>query len=488
MLQKVAIHQTRLRIPGVGVDARGVCMGARGLVLLSGLDRLVAFLAIYTHEVALTQVLISMKLELVRSPLGAREVAVSFDAISSDVMDRVAEVARLTGGFTFTGTSRHFVQYRDAAAPFGYDTVELLKSNAEFCLYHDTFSQAYGLERTLDLRQLVERLSAEPNAMPRFDGGTAWVLAASALGPPLLRHLAALGIAASATLLPAADRLGLGTDPWLFRLESVPPRVRGLLTHTPGLSLFLEKTAGAAVAFGFEHPLALAACPVFRAGELVLFPGANQPAVVLDLPSVFAPVATLVEPRLPRVLPDAGVQVSTAGLPRVSTHVRLLPSVSSSRRIAAARLVGSETEQLRKLSYVVSPETLAETKIAATDVGVFLLAPERGQPIPLGALYAEAGERIYVPLGYELVPRLAPELLLGSMQIPEGHLLFFHGDGTSSALPEAAFAPLAQALLEPSAWTEPAPHEFRAVLTTTLPTLWLDTLGLRPLKRAGEAP
>ena len=488
MLQKVAIHQTRLRIPGVGVDARGVCMGARGLVLLPALDRLVAFLAIYTHEVALTQVLASMKPELVRSSLGAREVALSFDAISSDVMDRVAEVARLTGAFTFTGTSRHFVQYRDAQAPFGYDAVELLKSNAELCLYHNSFSQAYDLERALDLRELVQRLSARPKAAPSFDAGAAWVLAASALGPPLVRHLADAGVAASAALLASASELAFGTDPWLFRLDSVPRRIRGLLTRTPGLGLFFEKTAGAAVEYGSEHPLALAACPVFRPRELVLFPAENRPAVVLEVPSVFAPVATLVEPRVARLAPELAVRLSEARLPRVATRVRLLPSVSSSRRVAAARLRGGETEQLRKLSYVVSPQTLAETKIAATDQGVFLLQSERGQAIPLGALYAEAGHRIYVPLGQELVPRLAADLLLESMQIPDGHLLFFHADGTSSAIPASVFAPLAHALLEPSVWSEPASHEFREVLESELPTLWLDPLGLLPLKGAREAP
>ena len=487
MLQKVAIHQTRLRIPGVGVDARGVCMGARGLVLLSGLDRLVAFLAIYTREVALTQVLASMKPELVRSSLGAREVAVSFDAVSSDVMDRVAEVARLTGAFTFTGTTRHFVQYRDATAPFGYDAVELLKSNAELCLYHNTFSQAYALERTLDLRQLALRLSAEPDERSSFSAGAAWVLSVSALGRALVRHFAHAGVAASAALLGSASDLGLGRDPWLFRLDSVPPRVRGLLTRTPGLSLFLEKTTGAAVAFGFDHPLTLAACPVFRPGELVLFPADRRAALVIELPSVFAPVATLVEPRHSQLQPELAGQLSEAGLPRVAARMRLLPS-SSSRRMAAARLRGGEAEQLRKLAYVVSPQTLGEAKIAATDQGVFLLQPERGQAIPLGTLYAETGHRLYVPLGYELVPRLAPELVLEAMQVPAGHLLFFHGDGSASAVPEAMFAPLAQALLEPSVWTEPVAHEFKGVQSAELPTLWLDTLGLRPLKRAGEAP
>lgn len=489
MLQKVAIHQTRLRIPGVGVDARGVCMGARGLVLLPGFDRLVAFLAIYTHQVALTQVLSSMKPELVRSSLGAREIAVSFDAVSSDVMDRVAEVARLTGAFTFTGTSRHFVQYRDAAAPFGYDALELLSNNAELCLYHDSFSQAYDLERTLELSQLVRRLSAEPEVNPSFDAGPAWVLAAAALGPPLARHFAAADIEASAALLASGHQLGLGGEPWLFRLGEVPSRVRGLVTHTPGLSLFLEKTAGAAVEFGFDHPLALAACPVFRSGELVLFPGGNRPALVLQLPSVFARVRMLVKPVPAQQAADPALLSPTeAELRRVATPVRLLPSLSARRRIAAVRLSGTEPDQLRKLAYVVSPQTLSETKIAATDQGVFVLSPARGQSIPLGDLYAEAGERLFVALGYELVPRLAAELLLESMQVPAGYLLFFHADGTSSALPQDRFSSLSQALLEPSAWTTPTSHEFRGTLETKLPSLWLDALGLRPLKRARVAP
>jgi len=341
MLQKVAIHQTRLRIPGVGVDARGVCMGARGLVLLPGFDRLVAFLAIYTHQVALTQVLSSMKPELVRSSLGAREIAVSFDAVSSDVMDRVAEVARLTGAFTFTGTSRHFVQYRDAAAPFGYDASELLSNNAELCLYHDSFSQAYDLERTLELGQLVRRLSAVPDVNPGFDAGAAWVVAAAALGPPLVRHFAAAGIETSAALLTSGHQLGLGSEPWLFQLAEVPPRVRGLVTRTPGLSLFLEKTAGAAVEFGFDHPLALAACPVFRPSELVLFPGGNRPALVLELPSVFARVQMLVKPVLAQQATEpALVSASEEELRRVATPVRLLPSLSARRRIGAARRSG----------------------------------------------------------------------------------------------------------------------------------------------------
>src|SRR2546428_193106 len=79
-------------------------------------------------------------------------------ANSSDRMDRMAETARLVSGFTFTGTSRHFVQYRDAGAPFGYDAQQLLASESALVLYHDKFTQAYDLDKAIELRALLLRL------------------------------------------------------------------------------------------------------------------------------------------------------------------------------------------------------------------------------------------------------------------------------------------------------------------------------------------
>src|SRR6185436_15632972 len=143
MLDRVAVHQTRLHTPGLGLEAKGVALGAKGLVLLPSIDRLVAFLALYTRQNSLADILRSLVVEVVRSRLGAREVTIAFGAESSDRMDRIAEVARLAGGYAFTGTSRHFVQYRDAAAPFGYDVPQILHADAALSLYHSAFSQAY---------------------------------------------------------------------------------------------------------------------------------------------------------------------------------------------------------------------------------------------------------------------------------------------------------------------------------------------------------
>ena len=59
------------------------------------------------------------------TPLKTREIMLQVQAESSYRMDRIAGVAKLAGGLVFTGTSRHFVKYRDAASPLGYDVLEL---------------------------------------------------------------------------------------------------------------------------------------------------------------------------------------------------------------------------------------------------------------------------------------------------------------------------------------------------------------------------
>ena len=116
LLERIALHQTRLRTPGLGLEGKGVALGAKGLVLLPSLDRLVAWLSVYTREHSLEDLMASLSIQIVKSKLGTREITLSFAAESADRMDRVSETARLVGGFAFTGTSRHFVQYRDAAA------------------------------------------------------------------------------------------------------------------------------------------------------------------------------------------------------------------------------------------------------------------------------------------------------------------------------------------------------------------------------------
>src|SRR3954463_12268798 len=115
MLDRVAVHQTRLRTPGLGLEGKGVALGAKGLVLLPSIDRLVAWLSVYTGERSLEDLMPSLEIHLVRSKLGTREITLAFAAESSDRMDRVAETARLLGGVSFPPTRRAFSGYPPGA-------------------------------------------------------------------------------------------------------------------------------------------------------------------------------------------------------------------------------------------------------------------------------------------------------------------------------------------------------------------------------------
>src|SRR5579863_4214773 len=70
MLERIALHQTRLRTPGLGLEGKGVALGAKGLVLLPSLDRLVAWLSVYTREHSLEDLTPSLQIQIVRSKLG----------------------------------------------------------------------------------------------------------------------------------------------------------------------------------------------------------------------------------------------------------------------------------------------------------------------------------------------------------------------------------------------------------------------------------
>jgi hypothetical protein len=171
VLERIALHQTRLQTPGLTLDAKGVALGAKGLLLLPSIDRLVGLLSIYSRDRSLEDIVSSLSIHTVRSKLGAREITFEFAAESSDRMDRLGEACRLVGGLAFTGTARHFVKYRDAMAPFGYDATELLSTDAAFALYSDRFTQTYEVERPLALRSLLVRLMLRPDASTRLAPG-----------------------------------------------------------------------------------------------------------------------------------------------------------------------------------------------------------------------------------------------------------------------------------------------------------------------------
>lgn len=495
MLDRVAVHQTRLRTPGLGLDAKGVAMGSKGLVLLPSLDRLVAFLALYTQGGTLEDILRSLSVEVVKSKLGAREVVLTFAAESADRMDRVAEVARLAGGYTFTGTSRHFVQYRDGAAPFGYDVPQITATDAALALYHNQFVQAYDVERRVEVRSLLLRLEPHVDPATAREPGPKWICAEHGLGPALVAYFVRSQVDGEVAVAEWPPESSFDEGPvrrYLFRIADLPARMLPLLSRTPGLSVFHPVAEGAAVELGFRHPVNLRACPVFAGGGLVLFRGRGEPPLELERLPALGNLAGFARVTLRLEGEPSRVATSTGQPEAVSLALRLVPSTEPWRSVTATWVPTSELPVLRRIAYVLGPETLRRATIAVTAEGAFIRHPSGIEAIPVGEFFREVHPGLFVPAGFDPLPAVSPEVLHRAIGAPSGQVVFLRRDGRAIGIAGAAFVPLETALLEAHGWAPLAASTIESALVTELPEVQLDSPGFRPMRDvapiAGDAP
>jgi hypothetical protein len=491
MLERIALHQTRLRTPGLGLDAKGVALGAKGLVLLPSIDRLVAWLSVYTREHSLEDLMPSLEIHLVRSKLGTRELTLAFAAESSDRMDRVNETARLVGGFTFTGTSRHFVQYRDAAAPFGYDAGELMSTDASLALYHDRFTQVYEADKPIDLRALLLRLMPHVDPATNDDAGPRYLVAEQGLGPALIHYFVRSRVEGEVSIAewPPASAFDEGpVRRYVMRIPELPARMRPLMRLTPGITTFLPVGPGVAVEIGYRHPVALRACPLFDPNGLVLIRGRGDEPWAIERTPQMGDLRAFARVEL---RPDDEPTISTATTTHkpeaVRVPLRLAPSPAPWRNVTATWITAAELPLLRRLVYALPHHTIARTTIAVTPRGAFLRCAAGVEAIPLGTFFVEIYPSLYVPAGYDVTPAVAPEVLHRALGAPAGQVLFITTATHALAIDETAFARLETALLEAQPWEPLVADAIEKTLEDARIDLQLTSLGAFPLS-AAEAP
>jgi hypothetical protein len=492
MLERIALHQTRLRAPGLGLDAKGVALGAKGLILLPSIDRLVALLAVYTREHSLEDLMPSLEIKLVRSKLGTRELTLEFAAESSDRMDRMAETARLVGGFTFTGTSRHYVQYRDASAPFGYDATQLLSTDAELALYHDKFSQTYDVERALDLRSLLLRLMPQVDPSTSEDTGMRYIVAEQGLGPALLHYFVRSRVDGDACVGEWPPESSFDDAPvrrHILRIPELPARMRPLLNTTPGIKCFLPAAPGVAVEIGYRHPVALRACPVFDPNGLVLVRGRGEEPWVLERLPAMGDLRAFARVELRGAEQKESSVARAIGSPdAVRVPLRIMPATAPWKNVTATWIPPDKLPLLRRLAYALPHQTIARARIAITARGVFLRSSEGIEAIPLGVFFLEIHPGLFVPAGYEVSPAIAPDVLYRALGAPAGQVIFIGTDAKAMAVEETAFVPLETMLLEAPSWEPLVAHAIESALGEEAPDLKLSSLGLFPLGGAQPLP
>ena len=427
-------------------------LGQRGVVLFPSIDRVVAFLRAYGEDSTLDDLVPSLEIRRLVTPLKTREVMLSVASESSYRMDRIAGFAKLAGGLVFTGTSRHFVKYRDAGSPLGYDVGELADDNADVVLYHDAFEQPYAFEREIPLRELVLKLTPVPRP-PARDRKIARLLATAApgLGAAVVRYLFRWRVIADAAIVEWPADSAFEDVPrklYLFDLRDPPARIATLLESVPGVTLFEPVGDHIAVEHGFDHPIALDSCAsIFGDEGMWLFRGDGRTDVVSPMPP-FAPVRTLVQSNFTdSAASDRHASPSSDPL-GLALDLRVAHTLSPWRAVVASVVPIAQREWLARLLYALPAGTLAALRITMAPDFVYLLDPNGIEGVPLGTFYSEVGKRVYVPSGTALVPAVSPdvldELLTGR---GDGHV-FFWADGTPPRfVSDAAFGPVTKRAL-----------------------------------------
>jgi hypothetical protein len=464
MLERVTVGQTRFAMPGVAPDTRGIAIGKYGLCLFPTLEGVVGWLRLYADEDSLDEILPAAKLARLGTPLGGRAFGLTIPAGSSYVLDRAARCAKLAGGQTFTGTARHFVKYRDERSPYGYDVVDLGAGgqSGELVLHGDESSGGYHPAGDLDIAGIILRLSLRrvPGGERLDAEGRSRLLltVAPGLSQGLIRYLVRNRVDAEVAQVTrekksAFARPGESDGYMLIRTQDLPERLLAGLMGVPGVSILRPILEHVAVQVGWAHPIQLGSCAsLFDRHRLHLFWGEPDQLDQLAGPFVFSQADRLLPLALPgdRAERRAEARAVPAEPDPVGIPVKLVPTLAPPRRVVATLVGWEEAARLKKLIYALPPVLLRGHQVAATERGLLLVCQPSVDVVPLGTLMCEAAPGLLIPLGMDLVPRVATDVLAAALSHQlgapvggqTGRITVFPHQGSPFFVPTTALAPL----------------------------------------------
>lgn len=457
MLEHVALGQSRFMTPGISPDQRGVVLGRYGLLLFPTLEGAVSWFRLYTAESSLDDILPALAILRLVTPLKSREIAVRIPASSSYAMDRASRCANLVAGQIFTGTTKHFVRYRDDRSPYGYDASEIraLPQGADLMVHGDDYTQTYKIEGELDFERLLFRLS-----LRRVPGGDRLrederhellLTVQRGLGEGVIRYLWRNRVQAEVGLVrPRGESSfdeGKPQSYLVFRVQDVPERILELFLATPGIDVFRSITSNVATEVGFRHVMDLGSCAsVFDENLVYIFWGPTRAGGdrvdIIDGPLELSDIANLTRLNIDLDEPRESDHLQSAQQEAVGVVVRLAPSLAPPRHVVGTLIERDKAEWVKRLVYVLPQSSLRGHRVAVTDHGILLVSHSDIDIVPLGQPLAELAKGLLVPLGMDLVPRVAPDVLAAALGHGAGVLTVFPHEGRAFQVSEAALVPL----------------------------------------------
>lgn len=434
-------------------DSRGVLLGQRGVALFASLDRLVGFLRAWSDEGSLDELLPSLSLRRIVTRLRTRELMLSVEAESSYRMDRIAAIAKMVQGLVFTGTARHFVQYRDATSPLGYDIEQMVEEPADVVLYHDTFEQTYQLEAEIGFADLVSKLVPRPRPdLAKQVPKRLFVTAEVGVGFALIGYLFRWRIEARAAMAEWAQASAFEDAPrrlHVFDAVELPERIARVLARLPGVHLYALLGETLAVEWGHEHPIALESCgSLFPPDTLHLFKADGELLRVTPLPS-FVSVRSLVRTSISPATSSPPVGTGAASALQIELPLRLAPTMAPWRDVVATVVGSDHRDWLARILYTLPPRVLSALRIARTQNNYYLLSPDGIEGVPLGTYYCAVAPKVYVPAGLTIVPAVAPAVLADLVRTRDGGHVFFEPDGVARVVRDDAFASASLRAIKP---------------------------------------
>jgi hypothetical protein len=196
-----------------------------------------------------------------------------------------------------------------------------------------------------------------------------------------------------------------------------------------------------AVEVGWRHPIELSSCgTLFAPDKLYLFSGSRDTIDVIAGPLELADARHLAPVSLAEAPHER--QGTAAPAESVGIQLRLAPSLVPPRRVVGTLIDSIEAGRLKRLLYFLPPVLLRGHRMAVTERGILLVATANVDLVPLGTLLAELAPGLLLPLGMDLVPRVAPDVLATALGHAPGRMTVFPHTGGPFQINEAQLAPL----------------------------------------------